>query len=58
MEFREVFLAEDRDGDGVGEDKRLRVVELVRCATQSYAECGSGGAGFFHGEGGGCSGRL
>src|SRR5215471_7237275 len=40
--------AKDGNGDGVVENKRLRVVKLVRCATQGHAECGSRWAGVLH----------
>jgi hypothetical protein len=48
VDLGKVFPAEDGDGDGIVKDEWLRVVELVRRATQSDPKCGSGGASFFH----------
>ena len=48
VDFGEVFAAEDGDGDRIVKDEWLRVVELMRRATQSDPKCGSGGASFFH----------
>jgi hypothetical protein len=48
MKFFGVSVAEDWNRDRVIKYQRLRIVELVRRATQSDAECSSGGAGFFH----------
>jgi hypothetical protein len=48
MKFFGVGVAEDWNRDGVVKYQRRRVVELVRRSTQSYAECGPGGASFFH----------
>lgn len=40
-QFFRVGVAEDRDSNRVVENKRPRVVKLVRGAAQGYAECGS-----------------
>jgi hypothetical protein len=45
-----VSSAEYRDGDGVVEDERSRVVELVRGTTQGHAKCSSGWTGVLHDE--------
>ncbi len=50
VDFGEVFTAEDGDGYRVVKDKRLRVVKLVRGATQGYAEGGSRWTGVLHEE--------
>ena len=48
-QFFGVGLAEDGDGDGVVEDQRLRVVDLVCGAAKGDAEGGAGWAGRLHG---------
>jgi hypothetical protein len=40
--------AEDRNGDGVVENERLRVVKLMRGATQGNAKGGFRWAGVLH----------
>jgi hypothetical protein len=48
--FFGVSDAEYGDRDGVVENERFRVVDLVRCTTQSHAKCSSGWAGVLHDE--------
>ncbi len=43
-----VGIAEDGNGDGVVEDERWRIVELVSGSTQGHAKSGFGGARLFH----------
>jgi hypothetical protein len=48
--FFSVGVAEERDGYGIIQDKRLGVVELVRSTTESHAKCSSRWAGILHDE--------
>jgi hypothetical protein len=50
MKFFSVGIAEDWDRYRILKDKRLGIVELVRCATQGHAECSSRWAGILHDE--------
>jgi hypothetical protein len=43
-----IGASEDRNSDGIVENERRRIVELMRRATQSYAECCSRGSGRLH----------
>ena len=43
-----VGVAEDGDGEGVVEDQRLGIVDLVGGAAHGYAEGGAGWLGFLH----------
>jgi hypothetical protein len=49
--FFGVGLAKNGYGNGVVEDERSRVIELVRGATQGHTKSSSGGARFFHERG-------
>jgi hypothetical protein len=42
--------AKDRNGDGIFENKRLRIVKLMCGAAQGYAKGRSGWEGFLHDE--------
>jgi hypothetical protein len=46
--FGEEFPAEDGDGNGIVEDERLRVVELMRGAAHRDTESGSGREALLH----------
>jgi hypothetical protein len=48
MKFFGVGVTEDWNRDRIVKYERLRIVKLVGRTTQSYAKCGSRGAGFFH----------
>src|ERR1700677_250510 len=43
-----VSISQDRGGDRIVEDEGLRIIELMRCATQRHAKSGAGWSDGLH----------